>query len=330
MIVVSIFRQNEEMNNLSRPKHSPVEYRNYALPPYFPIVLLTGDVWRISDVPSGTLHFHNCLEIGLCESDSGMMEFADSSRAFHAGDVTIVASDVPHTTYSAPGTASKWSYIFVNVEDLFQPYFPMDIISNRDMFHKLLRNYCAVLPKDSYPQVHTLVSGIIAELQKKELNFQFSVRGLMLSLMMRLINIYSAAGQAADSNIQLHENSLAIAPALYYIRKNYMMDFPMEDLASLCSMSPTHFRRTFSSVMGFGALEYLIRIRITHAAILLRTTEVPVLDISEEIGFHSVSSFNRHFMEIIGMTPMKYRKQMSCVRDKSILKCTGWLAPPKD
>lgn len=315
---------------MARPKHSPIEYRNYALPPYFPIVLLTGDVWRISDIPSGILHFHNCLEIGLCETDSGTMEFAESRHSFRAGDVTVVASDVPHTTYSTPGTSSKWSYIFVNVEDLFQPYFPMDIISNRDMYHKLLRNYCAVLSKDSYPEVYMLVSSMIEELQKKELNFQFSVRGLMLSLMMKLINIYSSTDQASDKNIQLHTNSLAIAPALYYIRKNYMLDFPMEDLADLCNMSHSHFRRTFSSIMGFGALEYLNRIRITNAAILLRTTEMPVLDISEEIGFHSVSSFNRHFMEIIGMTPMQYRKQMSCIRDKSVLKCTGWLTPPKE
>lgn len=314
---------------MSRPKHTSIEYRNYNLPAYFPIILLSGDVWRISDVPSGVLHFHNCLEIGLCESDSGTMEFASASHPFHAGDVTFVASDISHTTYSDVGTASKWSYIFVNVEELFFPYFPMDVISNGDMFQKLLRNYCAVLSKGDYPEVHMLVTAIITELKRKDLNFQFSVRGLMLSLMMKLINIYAAADLSTDDNIQMHENSLVIAPALYHIRKNYMQDFPMEDLAGMCNMSPSHFRRTFSSIMGFGALEYVNRIRITHAATMLRTTETPILDISEEIGFHSVSSFNRHFMEIIGMPPLKYRKQMSCIRDNSVLKCTGWMTPPE-
>lgn len=312
---------------MPRPKHTTVEYRNYALPAYFPIILLTGDNWRISDVPSGTLHFHNCLEIGLCESDSGTMEFSDNCISFHAGDVTIVASDVCHTTYSAPGTASKWSYLFVNVEELFRSYFPMEIISNGELLQRLLRNYYAILPKEDYPEVHMLVVSIIREMTEKETNFQFSVRGLMLSLIMRLMNLYAAAGETGNS-MTTHENSLAIAPALYHIRENYMLDFPIESLAKMCHMSPTHFRRTFSSVMGFGALEYVNRIRITHATILLRTTEMPILDISEEIGFHSVSSFNRHFMEIVGMTPMKYRKQMSCIRDQSVLKCTGWMTPP--
>ena len=73
---------------MSRPKHQTIEYRNYLLPAYFPVILLRGDEWRISDVPSGTLHFHNCLEIGLCESHSGTMEF----RVFSSGTVLVSPS----------------------------------------------------------------------------------------------------------------------------------------------------------------------------------------------------------------------------------------------
>ncbi|MCR4756979.1 MAG: AraC family transcriptional regulator, partial [Butyrivibrio sp.] len=60
---------------MSKPKKTVIEYRNYELPLNFPILLLTGDRWHISDVKSGKLHFHNCLEIGICHSDSGMIEF---------------------------------------------------------------------------------------------------------------------------------------------------------------------------------------------------------------------------------------------------------------
>lgn len=315
---------------MSRPKHQTIEYRNYLLPAYFPVILLRGDEWRISDVPSGTLHFHNCLEIGLCESHSGTMEFSGNPLAFSAGDVAIVGSDIPHTTYSSPGTASKWSYIFVNVEELFYPYFPLEVISSLEILQKLLRSCSAILPGKIYPEIYTLVTSVMNEMERKEMNFAFSVRGLLLSLMMKLINLSSGAEKEGRGNIQLHENSLAISPALQYIRKNYMSDFPMENLAPLCHMSPTHFRRTFHAIMGYGALEYLNRTRIARATVLLRTTELPVLAISEEAGFHSVSSFNRQFLDIEGVTPLQYRKQMSFIRNRSILKCTGWMTPPKD
>ncbi|MDO5424988.1 MAG: AraC family transcriptional regulator [Eubacteriales bacterium] len=313
---------------MAKPKPTPIEYRNYALPPYFPIVLVTGENWRISEVPSGTLHFHNCLEIGLCESDSGMLQLADRSHPFQEGDVTFIASDIPHTTYSSPGTASKWSYIFVNIEDLLSPYFPLEVISSKDMLQNMLRNYTAVLSRNDYPEVYQLVKSMVEEMKQKDPNFQFSVRGLMLSLITKLMNIYDA--RKNDEDIHLHENALAIAPALYYIRKNFMLDFPMDDLAALCNMSPSHFRRTFKGIMGFSAMDYTKQMRMKEASILLRTTEISILDISEEVGFHSLSSFNHHFMETFGMTPMKYRKQLSCIRDKSVLKCTGWLPSPEE
>ncbi len=64
---------------MSRPPRTVIEYRNYELPADFPIQMLSGENWRISDVPSGVLHFHNCLEIGLCESDGGFLGFQSLS-----------------------------------------------------------------------------------------------------------------------------------------------------------------------------------------------------------------------------------------------------------
>ena len=315
---------------MSNPKHRSIEYRNYALPAYFPILLLSGEEWRISDVPSHVLHFHNCVEIGLCESDSGNMEFSNISSAFQEGDITFIAGEIPHTTYSAPGAASKWSYLFLNVEELLHPYFPVELISNRDMLDTLLHRYWAILPREKYPEIYMIVSEIIRELKAKELNFQFSVRGLMLTFMLKLLNIFSDKKEENGHEISPCENSLSISPALTYIQKHYKQDFPIDYLAELCDMSPTHFRRTFSSIMGVSPLKYLLRVRIIQATTLLRTTETPILNISEEVGFQSISTFNRNFMEIAGMKPMQYRKQMSCIRNQSILKYTGWMTPPKD
>ncbi len=66
------------------------ECRNYYLAPHFPVLLLTGEHWKISNVPSDRLHFHNCLEIGICHSDSGCMEFYGETIPFKEGDVTFI------------------------------------------------------------------------------------------------------------------------------------------------------------------------------------------------------------------------------------------------
>lgn len=59
---------------MPRAKKPVIEYRRYSLPLHFPVLLLSGERWRISDIKSEHLHFHNHLEIGICHSDSGVME----------------------------------------------------------------------------------------------------------------------------------------------------------------------------------------------------------------------------------------------------------------
>ena len=291
---------------MSKPKQPSIEYRNYLLPASFPLIILGGEKWRISDIPSPTLHFHNCLEIGICRSDSGMMRFRNTEQAFHKGDVTILASNIPHTTYSDPGTASLWNYIFVNVEELFFPYFPVEVIGNHDVLSRMIREFYAILSRDKYPDIYWLVSSIIDEMQEQKTNYQFSVRGLMLSLIVRLLNIYIQ--QEGGAEVSYSENSLAIAPALHYIRTNYMIDFPMDKLAEVCELSPTHFRRLFSAVMGFGPLEYLNRIRIIKSIEFIQGEGLSIADAAARVGILDTNYFSRLFKKIIGHSPRYFRK----------------------
>lgn len=313
---------------MPKAKHSVIEYRSYNLPTYFPVILLSGDVWRISDVRSDHLHFHNCLEIGYCETDGGFMEFYETSVHFEAGDVTIVGIDVPHTTYSDPGTASKWSYALIDLEELLAPYFPLNLFVDPATFSGLIRNFYAIYSPEDHSEITDLVITMIHELIEKKENFQFSVRGLALSLLVHLLGDYKKSASHFNSDNQLsRDKRLVIAPALDYIHSNYMHEFMIEDLADRCEMSSTHFRRVFQSIMGTSPLDYLNRVRIDKAAMLLRSTELPVLEISEEVGFRSVSSFNRHFADEMNTSPLKWRKQMSFIENKSVLKYTGWMVP---
>lgn len=307
---------------MPRRKKTIIEFRDYDLPVHFPVLLLTGEHWRISDVPSKRLHIHNCLEIGLCESDSGIMKFEDTTYMFKAGDVTAVSCDIPHTTYSTAGTASKWTYLFVDLGELLQPFFNGADLQEVDLFSISEHRLSLIMGKTENPIIYTLVTGIIEEMKKEESGYELSVRGLFLAL---AANLMRTAAANKEKKNQQPENALVIAPALKYIRYHYMDDFHMEYLADLCGLSPTHFRRLFSSIMGSSPLEHVNTTRIRKASNLLRITEDSILGISERVGFHSISSFNRHFLTIMGQTPRDWRKQMSFLKDQSVFKYNGWM-----
>ena len=110
-----------------------------------------------------------------------------------------------------------------------------------------------------------------------------------------------------------------------------MQQFTMKDLADLCHWSPTHFRRVFHDIMGTSPLDFVNNTRITKSCNLLRSTELSILDISEMVGFHSISSYNRYFTKVMQMSPREFRKQMlqsdKMTQNQSILEYAGWMYP---
>ncbi|MBU3114313.1 AraC family transcriptional regulator [Clostridium lacusfryxellense] len=314
---------------MSRKKKIIIEYRHYSLPINFPVLLLSGDRWKISDIKSEHLHFHDCLEIGICHSHSGFMEIEGNSVPFKAGDVTCVPRFLPHTTYSSQGSASLWSYIFFSPNELFKNLFRSpDNSFERPMPNMKISNY--ILSKEKYPKVYNLVSIIVDELNQRNPFFRESARGLLLSLYIELLRIYSKNEKLAyQMAYQSQEGTFVISEVLEYIYKNYMSSITIDFLADLCHLSTTHFRRIFHEIMGASPLEFINSTRIEEACKLLRSTEDSILSISEQVGFHSISSFNRCFAKLIGESPRAWCTRMLQSEYQSakasILEFTGWL-----
>lgn len=316
---------------MAKLKKQIVEYRHYSLPAEYPVLLLSGDRWRISDIPSGRHHFHNCLEIGFCHTDSGIMEFGNRKESFKAGDVTCIPRHLAHTTYSTPGTQSLWSYIFLDPDVLFQNHFRQQE-SNLEEPESFMRIHQYIFSSNDYPKLNTLVSMVIDELHQKRPYYMDHVHGLLLSIYIELLRNYQSMAPATAHEIKEVDKpldtSMIISPALDHIYSHYMKPLKVDVLADLCHLSQTHFRRVFNEIMGTSPLAFLNSTRIDEACKLLRSTEDSIIDISEKVGFNTVSSFNRQFSKHLKMTPREWRKSAQFnempTAKASILEFTGW------
>ncbi len=321
---------------MAKQKQSITEYRSYFLPLDFPVLLLSGEHWKISDIPSGRLHFHNCLEIGICHSYGGTIEIYKNPYHFTEGDVTCIPKNVPHTTYSDKGAESKWSFLYIDPIVLFKGIIPSSI-KNFELTMGPDDNFMPVLSKEKYPKLYFFMTAIIDELEEKKPGYQLISRGLLLSLYLELWRIETESKKEHIENPEklenTHENSMVLQPVLDYIDENYMENFSMEYLADICRLSPTHFRRIFHSIMGTSPLEYVNNVRIMKSCSLLRSTEDSILTISESVGFRSISSYNRCFTQIMQTTPREYRILMQQTDKKNekqtILEFNGWMMPEK-
>ena len=95
---------------------------------------------------------------------------------------------------------------------------------------------------------------------------------------------------------------------LKYVENNYADKISIADIADVAGFSESHFMRYFKETMGTSFVAYLKDYRLTMAARLLQSSDSSVLSISGEVGFESLSYFNRAFKKHYGMTPLQYRK----------------------
>ena len=92
-----------------------------------------------------------------------------------------------------------------------------------------------------------------------------------------------------------------------YIRRNYMNRITLDDVARLVYLNSTYFSKVFREEMGCTFVVYVNRLRVEVACELLKSSAVPLTDVSSLAGFEEQSYFTRVFKKVTGMTPGQYR-----------------------
>jgi AraC-like DNA-binding protein len=84
----------------------------------------------------------------------------------------------------------------------------------------------------------------------------------------------------------------------------------LADLAREAAMSPYHFLRVFRQVAGVTPHQFLLRTRLHRAAVRLRRSDEPISAIAFGEGFDDLSTFNRRFRRVMGVSPSAFRARL--------------------
>lgn len=86
---------------------------------------------------------------------------------------------------------------------------------------------------------------------------------------------------------------------------------PVSELHRLTYFSYRHLTRLFKQYTGETLNDYLLRTRLNYGAMLLRTTDMGILNISSTLGYDSLSHFIRMFKKYFKTTPKQYRNSFT-------------------
>lgn len=95
------------------------------------------------------------------------------------------------------------------------------------------------------------------------------------------------------------------------LRSRLEGNITLDELATVCSLSVSHFTRAFRKTFGVSAHQYLIHLRLERAKSLLAGTRKPLTEIAHLCGFCDQPAFTRAFTRVERMTPSLWRKHNS-------------------
>ncbi len=93
-----------------------------------------------------------------------------------------------------------------------------------------------------------------------------------------------------------------------YIDANYSYYITPKSLAEKFFINPSYASRCFSQKHGITLTEYIHKVRIDRAKVLLQSTNAPVNNIALNVGYIDANYFSRIFKKQVGFTPQEYRK----------------------
>jgi len=122
----------------------------------------------------------------------------------------------------------------------------------------------------------------------------------------RLVEVVSGK-RGKRTGVTARDRRRAVEAALW-IDENSHREIELEDAARQAGVSPFHFLRLFSGVLGVTPHQYLVRTRLRRAARYLTDDNKTVTDIAYDVGFNDLSNFVRTFHRAAGVSPLKFRK----------------------
>ncbi len=258
----------------------------------------------LSTRPITSLHFHRCLEIGVCMRGSGSCIIDNRLYHYNKGDIQIVLPYQPHLANSDEGHESTWIWFS------YDPYklSPSDDIGNRiaTIIEKQV-NFNGVFSAEEYPELANIINKCISETQNSKGLSQLYALLLVQQLILELSRIECQH----KNNIASRRRSFdKILPALEHISSNLANGdkLTLAALSEKCFVSEATLRRYFYQFTDMSPQQFIAHARINRAQYLLVSTSKSITEIANEVGFESISCLTRAFKRFYGVSPSEYRK----------------------
>lgn len=259
------------------------------------------------------VHWHNEMEIIYLARGTAAFNIENREFAIQAGEALIIH---PGELHSGIGTARDGTCYYSIVFKLSWLSSPqLDRI--QELFMEPLLQGAIRLPtllsavNETHSRLLEGVRELLIRYEHQSAAYEMSIKALLLlfiadSYQFGLMEINHTPGTRNG-----REYNRQIKQVLAFMETHSSEKLDLDQLASVVSLSRSHFCKFFKTQTGMRPMEYLNYIRINKAASLLRSGSYNVLEAGLESGYQHISYFSKWFKFYMNMTPSDYKARYS-------------------
>lgn len=255
-------------------------------------------------------HDHRFLEIMYQYRGQCSQNIEGEMMIVREGELCLVSPDVFHTP--AIYDDSILLNIIVTQEALIKICTMLE--ETDSLISEYLKNiryntqrpkYIRCCPEDD-PKLNTMLNNLVREYFENKQYCALMMQSQFMSILYYIMREHEQDCMVSQQQIS---KITPVLPILQYIQDHYR-DVTLEKLAEKFSYSEQHICRLIKSRTGRTFNQHLIDLRLTHAKLLLITTNLSFSEIAWYCGYMGDAYFHRLFTKSEGVTPIQYRKQM--------------------
>lgn len=248
---------------------------------------------------------HNEVVLAFVKTGSLTLETATNAYSLKQGDFYFVCPNQKYRISKHQG--ANVDIILLNLSNptsVTQEYIPQNMI--RGIMTGNCTHFAKIEPNE--PCYRALIDDFKtifqAEIDKNEF-FQILVHGKLYLMFYTLFS--NGFIQILEVETQ-GKKYRALRRITDYINENFCENISLDTIAQTTGLSRYYVSHLFKELMNTTFVNYVNELRLTRAAMLLTTTDIPVIEIAGMSGFNNISNFNRAFNMYYDSTPSKYRK----------------------
>ncbi len=253
-------------------------------------------------------HEHDRVEImyiisGECEIH--IRDYVTEKICFKKGDFILINAGIPHKLTVSSSTHCK----MMNIEFIFIKkvnFLPSlrEFAQNVDELKQLLAFREPTLILKDYEDLFQLLKSLVIELN----SFTAGTQSISASLLMYEILLKTSIAAVRRRNVSVFENY--VNKAKDFMDMHYDQKLTLKDISASCNLNEDYLNRVFKREVGITVMDYLNTVRIERAKMLLKNTNIPIIDISAYVGINSRQYFNQVFKRLTGQSPREFRKSL--------------------